>query len=299
VHVAIATMEWLPEEYRDDEILTDALRAHGAQVGAVPWGDRGADWGAYDAVVIRSTWDYARRRDEFLAWADAVGDRLHNPPALVRWNTDKRYLADLAAAGYAVIETTYVDPGEPAPPLLGEVVVKPTVSAGGRDTGRFGPGSHHLAMELIGAIGAGGRTAMVQPYLESIDYAGETAIVFVDGRPSHGLRKRAVLTSEGVAPTRDDRIGAAEAMYDPELVTRADPEDDELAVASAVIEELARRFSAPPLYARIDLARDRGGVPVVLEVEAVEPSLYLNLVPGAAERLADAITARVARDRST
>jgi glutathione synthase/RimK-type ligase-like ATP-grasp enzyme len=294
VHVAIATMEWLPEEFRDDEILIDALRVRGAQASAVPWDDRRADWGAYDAVVIRSTWDYARRRDEFLAWADTVGDRLHNPPALVRWNTDKRYLAELATSGLPVVETTYVDPWEAAPALHGEVVVKPTVSAGGRDTGRFGPGSHHLAVELIGAIGASGRTAMVQPYLESIDDGGETAIVFVDGRPSHGLRKRAVLTSEGVAPTRDDRIGAAEAMYDSELVTDAAPEDDELAVASAVIEALARQFSGSPLYARVDLARDGDGVPVVLEVEAVEPNLYLGLVPGAVERLVDAIVARAA-----
>jgi glutathione synthase/RimK-type ligase-like ATP-grasp enzyme len=292
VRVAIATVEWLPEEFCDDEILIEALRARGAEASAVPWDDRAAEWGAYDAVVIRSTWDYARRRDEFLAWAEGVGDRLHNPPALVRWNTDKRYLAELAASGFPVVETTYVDPQEAAPTLHGEVVVKPSVSVGGRDTGRFGPGSHHLAVELIRPIGASGRTAMVQPYLESIDSAGETAIVFVDGRPSHGLRKRAVLRSEGVAPTRDDQIGAAEAMYDPELVTNAAPEDAELAVATAVLEAIGRQFSGPLLYARIDLARDGDGVPLVLEVEAVEPNLYLGLVPGSAERLAGAIVAR-------
>jgi hypothetical protein len=295
VRVVIATVGWLPEEFRDDEILIDALRVRGAEANAVPWDDGGANWGVYDAVVIRSTWDYARRRDEFLAWAESVGDRLHNSPALVRWNTDKSYLAELSASGFPVVETIYVEPSGAIPTFEGEVVVKPAVSVGGRDTGRFGPGSHHLAVELIGAIGASGRTAMVQPYLQSIDDAGETAIVFVDGRLSHGLRKRAVLRSEGVAPTRDDHIGAAEVMYDPELVTDAAPEDDELAVASAVIEGLARQFSGVPLYARIDLARDGDGAPVVLEVEAVEPNLYLGLVPGAAERLADAIVARAAQ----
>jgi hypothetical protein len=106
VRVAIATVEWLPEEFCDDEILIEALRARGAEASAVPWDDRAAEWGAYDAVVIRSTWDYARRRDEFLAWAEGVGDRLHNPPALVRWNTDKRYLAELAASAFPVVETT-------------------------------------------------------------------------------------------------------------------------------------------------------------------------------------------------
>jgi glutathione synthase/RimK-type ligase-like ATP-grasp enzyme len=191
-----------------------------------------------------------------------------------------------------VVETSYVEPGAAAPPLHGEVVVKPTVSAGGRDTGRFGPGSYEQAEELIRAIGASGRTAMVQPYLESVDDAGETAIVFVDGCASHQLRKRAVLTGEGVAPTRDDQIGAAEAMYDPQLVTIVTAEDDELGVAGAVLDVLARRFAGLPLYARIDVARGNDGRPVLLELEAVEPSLYLGLAPGAADRLADAIIAR-------
>jgi hypothetical protein len=294
VRVAIASVEWVPEEFLDDELLIAALRVRGVDAGAVPWDDGGVEWRLYDAVVIRSTWDYARRRGEFLAWVEAVGDRLYNTPALVRWNTDKRYLAELAAAGLPVVETTYVEPGAAAPPLHGEVVVKPTVSAGGRDTGRFDPGSCEQAGELIRAIGASGRTAMVQLYLESIDDAGETAIVFIDGCPSHGLRKRAVLTATGVAPTRDDHIGAAEPMYDPRLVTAAVAGDDELGVARAVVDALARRFQGPPLYVRIDLARGGDGRPVLLELEAVEPSLYLGLAPGSVDRLADAIIARAA-----
>jgi hypothetical protein len=147
------------------------------------------------------------------------------------------------------------------------VVVKPTVSGGGRDTGRFGHGAHASAIDLIRAIGASGRTAMVQPYLQSVGTEGEAAVVFVDGRFSHGLRKRAVLTRESVAPTRDDRIGAAEAMYDPDLVTAATPTDDELVVAPEIVDYLARRFEGPPLYARVDLARDADGAPLVLELE--------------------------------
>jgi hypothetical protein len=295
VNVAIATVEWLPEEFKDDELLIAALRARGAKANAVPWDDPGADWRAYDVVVIRSTWDYARRHDEFLAWVDEMEDRLSNAPALVRWNSDKRYLADLAEAGFPVVATTYVGPGDGVPSLSGEVVVKPAVSGGGRDTGRFGPGAHPDAVELIRDIGASGRTAMVQPYLESVDVDGEAAIVFVDGRLSHGLRKRAVLKREGVAPTRDDRIGAAEAMYDPNLVSTATPRDDELGAAAEIVDYIARRFEGPPLFARVDLARDAGGAPVVLELEAVEPSLYLGLVEGAAEHLADAILARAPR----
>jgi hypothetical protein len=295
VNVAIATVEWLPEEFNDDELLIAALRARGAKASAVPWDSPSADWRAYDLVVIRSTWDYARRHDEFLAWVDEIGDRLSNAPALVRWNSDKRYLADLAGAGFPVVATTYVGPGDGVPSLSGEVVVKPAVSAGGRDTGRFGPGVHADAIELIRDIGASGRMAMVQPYLESVDAEGEAAIVFIDGRFSHGLRKRAVLKTEGVAPTRDDRIGAAEAMYDPDLMTTASPADDELGAAAEIVDYLARRFEGQPLYARVDLARDAEGAPVVLELEAVEPSLYLVLVEGAAENLANAIVARARR----
>jgi hypothetical protein len=295
VNIAIATVEWLPEEFTDDELLIGALRSRGASASALPWDDANADWSAYDLVVIRSTWDYARRHDEFLAWVDQVGDRLENTPALIHWNSDKHYLADLAEAGFPVVDTAYVEPGDPKPSLSGTVVVKPAVSAGGRDTGRFGPGAHADAIELIRAIEASGRTAMVQPYLESVDTAGEAAIVFVDGQLSHGLRKRAVLETEGVAPTRDDRIGAAEAMYDPDLVTAATPADDELVAAAEIEDYLARRFDGAPLYVRVDLARDADGAPVVLELEAVEPSLYLALVPRATETLANAIVARASR----
>jgi glutathione synthase/RimK-type ligase-like ATP-grasp enzyme len=168
VNVAIATVEWLPEEFKDDELLVRALHARSASAAAVPWDDARADWQAFDLVVIRSTWDYARRHDEFLAWVDEIGDRLENAPELVRWNSDKRYLADLAEAGFPVVETTYVGPEAALPSVSGTVVVKPTVSGGGRDTGRFGHGAHASAIDLIRAIGASGRTAMVQPYLQSV-----------------------------------------------------------------------------------------------------------------------------------
>jgi hypothetical protein len=137
MRVAIATFASLPPEFTDDERLADALAARGAAVARVPWDDPDADWPSFDAVVIRSTWDYARRRDEFVAWADSVGSRLHNSPALIRWNTDKRYLGDLEAAGVPVVHTDYVAPGDPVPALAGEVVVKPTISAGAMDSGRF------------------------------------------------------------------------------------------------------------------------------------------------------------------
>jgi glutathione synthase/RimK-type ligase-like ATP-grasp enzyme len=291
MRIAIATAAGVPEQFRDDHLLIAALRERGAEAERPRWDDPGVAWDGFDLVVIRSTWDYTWRRDEFVAWADALGPRLHNTPELVRWNTDKRYIADLAGSGVPVVETTYVAPGDPVPPIEREVVVKPTVSAGGRNTGRFRADMHAEAAELIGAIGASGGTAMVQPYLDSVGASGEAALAYVDGRFSHGLRKGVVLTGVGVAPTRDDNVGAAETMYAPDFVKAAEPDEDELAVAGAIVDWLGRRFGTP-LYARVDLARDAAGDPILLELEATEPNLYLELVPESIGGLADAILAR-------
>ena len=172
VRVALASFSGVPPQFGDDRRLVEALGEAGVDATVVPWEEPGADWGSYDAVVIRSTWNYARRRDAFLRWCDSIGDRLHNSPALVRWNSDKHYLRDLDAAGIPVVDTAYVDPGEPLPGLDGEVVVKPAISAGGRDSGRFGPATHGLARDLVESIHAGGRTAMLQPFQASVDEAG-------------------------------------------------------------------------------------------------------------------------------
>lgn len=256
------------------------------------WDEPAVDWSAHDAVVIRSTWNYTRRRDAFLAWCDAIGSRLHNSPALVRWNSDKHYLRDLAEAGIPVVETAYVEPGDPVPALGGEIVVKPAISAGGRDSGRFGPDTHDLARGLVEAIHSGGRTAMLQPFQPTVDSLGETAVLCIDGAPVHALRKRAVLRPDEVAPVRDDAVGAAEVMYDPTLVTAGEAGDDEVALARAVVAEVADRFDYLPLYARVDMIRDAAGRPTVLELEAVEPAFYLEQVPATAALAARAISAR-------
>jgi hypothetical protein len=292
--VAIASFAALPPEFTDDERLTAALEARGTEAPLIPWDDATTDWGQFDAVVIRSTWDYARRRDEFVAWAESVGETLHNSPAIVRWNSDKRYLGDLAAAGIRVVPTTFVAPGEVFD-LTGEVVVKPTVSAGGKDSGRFSEATHDLARELVARIHAGGRTAMIQPYQAAVDAVGETAIVFLDGEPSHVLRKRAVLRPDEVAPVREsDAVGAAEVMYHPDLVVAGEATEEEFAFARGLIAHVAERFDYMPLYARVDMVTAEDGLPVLMELEAIEPNLYLDQAPGAAERAASAIAGRIA-----
>jgi hypothetical protein len=292
VRIAIASFEGMPPDFRDDEWLVDALRGREVEVEVIPWDRPGVDWARFDSVVVRSTWDYARRRDEFLAWADGVGGRLHNSPALLRWNTDKHYLADLQADGIAVVPTRYVAPGDPAPELQGDVVVKPTISAGGRDTGRFSRDTHDGARALIAAIQASGRTAMVQPYLPTVDTIGETAVLMIDGEFAHALRKLAVLRPDEVAPVRDDAVGAAEVMYDPGLVTETEASAAEVDHARAIVADIAARFDYMPLYARVDTIPGPDGEPLLLELEAVEPNFYLDQVPRTTARVAEAVLAR-------
>lgn len=294
VRVAIATSSVVPPGFDDDELLDAALTRRGASASCVRWDASGADWRRFDRVVIRSTWDYTTRLDEFLDWADSVGERLSNSPAVVRWNSDKRYLGDLRGAGLAVVPTAYLTPGDPLPELSGEIVVKPAVSAGGRDTGRFGPEAHHEARRLLRRLTAAGRVAMVQPYQHSVDLQGETALVFLDGAFSHALRKAAVLEPDEIAPIRDDPLGAAEVMYDPELVVAGSSSEPERSLGEAVIGYLADRFGEPPLFARVDVLPAEGGEPTLLELEVIEPNLYLHTAPGAADRLAEAIVSDAA-----
>jgi O-ureido-D-serine cyclo-ligase len=271
--IALATCASLPLGDPDDAGLPQAL---GDATWAV-WDDPSVDWTAFDRVVLRSTWDYAPRRDAFVTWADAVGpSRLVNPPEVVRWNTDKRYLTDLPQ----VVPTTFVAPGEQAQLPATEFVVKPTVSAGSRDTARFAPGDAARATALIAGIHAGGRTAMVQPYVRSVDERGETALIFFAGRYSHAIRKGPILR-RGENPTTD--------LFAAEQIAPAEPTAAERALADLTLAAVRERFAAAPAYARVDLVQDGDGSVALLELELVEPSLFFSHAPGAMTRFAAAV----------
>lgn len=273
----------MPHGHPDDAPVAELL---GARFEV--WDDPAVDWSAYDRVVLRSVWDYTGRPDEFLAWCHSVGpERLRNMPALVAFNADKRYLESLSVPA---VPTRFVAPGDPPPELSGEVVVKPTVSAGARDTGRFGPAAHDGARALVERITARGGTAMVQPFLDDVDARGEVALVHFGGELSHTLRKRAVLRPDEVAPVAEDSpLGVAAVMLEDDLVTAGEASPQEAAFARSVLDELTGRFGAVPLYARVDVVAGPDGRPVLLELEAIEPHLYLATSPGAAERFARAI----------
>ncbi|WP_285681072.1 hypothetical protein [Actinoplanes sp. NBRC 103695] len=284
--VALVTCEMFPELYQEEFHLRDALRARGVTVESPLWDDPAADWASYDLAVLRSTWDYPARRDEFVAWAHTV-PRLANPAAVVEWNTDKHYLRELAAAGVPVTPTTFVEPGETwQPGTTGEWVVKPTISAGSKDTGRYAfPGEADLAVKHVARLHEAGRTAMVQPYLTAVDGVGETALLYTPGPDgtlgfSHSIRKGPLLTGPD--------LGDKDAGYAEEISPRT-ASAEEVAVGDRVVAALPVGL----LYARVDLIPGPDGAPLLVEVELTEPSLFWSYAEGSAERMADAIVARL------
>jgi hypothetical protein len=287
MRVAFATCSRLEAGHTDD-LPSAALLDAEFQV----WNDPTVDWDRYDCVVIRSVWDYAWQLEPFLRWCGEIGpDRLRNHPDLIAFNADKRYLGTF---GVPTVPTTFVSPGDPLPDLHGEIVVKPNVSAGARDTGRFPPELHADALALVEHIRRSGRTVLIQPYQSLIGTRGETAIVYLAGRRSHILRKRPVLRTAGIAPLAEGPGAAAAVMYDEELVVAGSATEAELQLGDAAHDEISERFGTP-LYARVDLVPGHDGEPLLIEFEALDPNLYLRNAPDAVRLLAEAVTSWATR----
>lgn len=268
----------------DEPLLLAALRTAGAAAAVVAWDDPAIEWGGFDVAVVRSAWDYSARRDEFLAWARSTAARtvLRNGPEVLAWNTDKTYLRWLT--GVPVVPTVFLEPGDDiALPGGVEIVVKPSVSAGSRDTARYAPDAHPAARDHAAQLLAVGRTVMVQPYQASVDTRGETALMFVGGAYSHAASKAALLTPGHVLSP--DKLFATEKM------SATEPTAAEREVAESVLD--AAPFPRGDLlYARVDLVAGPAGDPLLLELELAEPSMFLTLAPHAATTLAAAIIAR-------
>lgn len=265
----------------DERLVLPGLAERGIEAKTAIWSDPEVDW-AGALVVIRSTWDYTRRRDEYLAWADRVAAvaTLANPAPVIRSNTDKRYLTDLAAAGVPTVPTAWIDRGTTASitALMSErqwpiAVVKPAVSVGAQDTMQVRLESTQDAQRLADAIAAE-RDVMVQPYLASVDGYGERSLIYLGGALSHTVRKAPMLAG---ATSPDD-------------VAEAVATGDEIALA----EQALSWVDAELLYARIDTARLDDGTPVIMELELTEPRLYLRYAD-AADRFAAAIASASAR----
>lgn len=316
-HPRIALVTATAARALDEDLppLEGALRDAGADVVIAEWDDHAFDWSGVELALLRSTWDYAERLPEFLAWSDRVAacTRLLNPPGVLRWNTDKHYLAELARAGVAIVPSTFVEPGARARDALAafldadacaEFVIKPSVGAGSRDAQRHARGSREAALAHLSRLLDAGRSALLQPYLDRVDAHGETALIHFDGVFSHAIRKGPLLRP-GDAST--------DALFAAEDITPRVASEEERALAERALRAIPMSVldggepiplrnagggvterEAPLLYARVDLIHDADGAPRLLELELAEPSLFFAYARGSAQRFATALLARLA-----
>jgi glutathione synthase/RimK-type ligase-like ATP-grasp enzyme len=275
--VALASCAVLPEPDPDQPLLEAALARRGLRAATLAWDDPRVRWEDARLVVMRSTWNYPHRPQDFLDWVDRTArqTQLRNAPAVVHANIHKSYLLDLERRGIPAAPTRLVRRGSPASlrEVAGDwatVVVKPAISAASLDTfrvdSRAAEGEEHLR-RLVET-----RDALVQPYLRSVEGVGERALVCVDGQLTHAVRKH-------------PRFAAEDESVSPALPI----DDDERRLAEAALATVPE----PLLYARVDVARGDDGRPLVMELELIEPSLFLMQHPPALERFAGAIARSV------
>jgi glutathione synthase/RimK-type ligase-like ATP-grasp enzyme len=265
----------------EDRLLSDALRRYGIATQRVDWRDQAVAWRQFDAVLVRTTWDYFDHIDGFVQWIDdRAGDsNLINPPALLRWNLHKRYLHDLQAAGASIVPSRFLDRGSnpPLDELLACIgsdqgVLKPCISGGARNTYRLSVDDRdswgRLLRERLAV-----EDMIVQPFLPSILSDGEVTLVLFAGEVTHAIRKRG---KAGDFRVQDDHGGT---------VHPHDAMADEVAVA----KQAFAACPSLPVYGRVDLVRDALGQPRVMELEIIEPELWLRFHPPSAASFAAAI----------
>ena len=279
-HIAFATSVAWPTLTPDDRLAADALARRGMRVSPAVWSDRGVDWKVFDAIVIRSTWDYHRRHPEFAAWIDALermGRPVWNPCPLLHWNANKRYLADLGQRGVAIVPTEWLP--VPTPDSLrgvmgahgwDDVVVKPVISATAHGTRRIRARDGRAIDAISGDFGE----LMVQPFLPEIGTAGEWSLMFFRGEYSHSVRKQPMA---GDFRVQSEFGGSAVAEPAP---------PDVIAAAQRVVDAV----TGPWLYARVDGVETAAGF-LLMELEMLEPLLFLELDARAPDRFADATLA--------
>jgi glutathione synthase/RimK-type ligase-like ATP-grasp enzyme len=288
LNVALVTARPARGLDEDEPPLHMALQKAGCDVQIAEWDDSKVDWASVDIALLRSAWDYAERVSEFLEWVERASKLTHvlNPLPVVRWNTDKHYLAQLSKAGVAIVPSTFVEPGEDAGRAIqtvlashanAEIVVKPVIGAGSRDTARHRRGELGPAVAHVRRLLDAHRSVLLQPYLERVDRDGETALMFFEGRFSHAIRKGPLLPPGGTATT---------GLFAAETITPRVPGADEMRLAEQVVAAVP--FGAP-LYARIDLIRGDKGAPCLLELELTEPSLFFAHAAESAERFTAAV----------
>ena len=285
--IALATCRELPALADDDAVLLKALQRRNLSVCMHFWDDPEVDWAEAKLTLIRTTWDYHHRLDAYMQWAERVATQseLWNPAAVIRWNTHKGYLRQLAELGIPIIDTTWVAHGASVELAevcdahsWKEVVIKPAVGASSHESIRMplcdlSRGQEHLD-RLVPA-----HDMMIQPFVNSVVTDGEVSLLWIDGQFTHAVRKRA---KQGDYRVQDDFGGTIEAVtLDPIWVN----------IGQQCIDAISEEI----LYARVDLVCNNQGEYVVIELELVEPALYFLQGPESAELLVNALVTRIDR----
>jgi glutathione synthase/RimK-type ligase-like ATP-grasp enzyme len=285
--IAFLTLEDAADFVIDDHLAVAELQRRGWDAAEVPWSVP-TDWSTYDVVLIRSTWDYAQRSDEFLDTLRAIeasGAQLENPVRVVEWNIDKCYLRELEARGVPVVPSVWGSGGTASvfnslfTTLQDrEIVLKPNISGGAKDTFRLhAPLSDVMLQQLVDIFD--GRDWFAQPFVRAVVTEGEYSLFYFDGRYSHAIQK---VPKPGDFRVQEEHGGEIIAIT-------ATPE------LQRVAERVLASIAPVPFQARIDLIRLDDGRLALMEAELIEPSLYLRMDAGAPARFADAIEALHAR----
>jgi hypothetical protein len=289
--LAVVASAAYPDLRPDWPILQQALDDLGITATTAVWTDPTVRWADFDLVVASGAWDNIHRPDEFLQWADQTAQvvPMVNSPATLRWNLDKHYLSTLAEAGVATVPTVWCNAADESAPNEnelppGELVVKPTISGGGFQTARYRQGERAEVLAHIRRLHALGRDAMVQPYEEAVDTAGEAGLIFLAGRFSHAIHKTAMLRLD---------IGPQSHLLDFMDLGPLEPSPAQLEVAEEALA-VAEDLLGPTTYARVDLVPLPDGSPAVLELELLDPALFFEIHPDAAPRYAHVLAQRIA-----
>ena len=283
LQAAFVTYRKIPDLSDDDRLVLDPLRRIGVEVTAVPWDTRDAGWNRFDAIILRSCWDYHERVEEFSAWIDGRerdgSTVVWNSPAVIRWNLDKSYLQELHTAGVPIVPTLLLRKGSSTslPRLLDQqawsrAVVKPSISASAFRTWMTTPATApDQQADFDSLLAKSG--VMIQEYFAEVETAGEWSLIFLDGKYSHAVRKR--------PRTGDFRVQE-------ELGGTVQPVSPSRSLVDQAGRVLIAAGLAPLLYARVD-GMVREGTLFLMELELIEPSLFFGFNPGAPARFAAAI----------
>lgn len=280
----------MPEADPDESLLMNAVRARGMDVRVSAWNDTRVDWGNAGLCVVRSTWDYHHHLTEFLEWCNSASSKstVLNPSSVMCWNSHKRYMLELAETGIKIVPTeivhTETDLSSAAQRVTAaavgwnRAVIKPAVSGGSHNTYIVSSANNiDDVSKLCERILYSG-DMLIQPFVNSVETYGERSLVWINGELTHSIRKNPRFANDQEKVSQAMSVANDEAQF----------ADTTIAAASRCLKLEVSEL----LYARVDVARDEDGNLQLMELELIEPSLFLLQHPIATERFADAIAAK-------